>query len=414
MQSDIKREIGSVEFIVLVAFIMLLTAVAIDIMLPAFGQLRAYLGLAPDSTATAQIVTFFFMGQIGQLAFGPLADRYGRLPIMRTGFVLYIGGCIAAAFSPSLNLILAARFVVGLGAAALSVGAVTSVRDRFMGDKMARTMSLIMTIFLFVPVIAPIVGTFILSLSSWHIVFLTPAFVGIFVFIWSFRLRESLPPERRLDLDVATLARSTKQVLGNRVFVRYTLIVTILFSAFSSYVSSSEHMISEIYGRPEIFTLIFGGIGITMAIFTFLNSRLIGRFGAQRTVRSLLVVYMVLAVVLLGLTVAFQGKPNLFIFFGIVALLQGIYVAAEPNSSALALEPLGSTAGMAAAIYGTSFFVVGSFLGSFIDRQLVNSVTPLAVGYLITSLIAVALVFAGRTSPQSVALHMEPASQIGD
>src|SRR4051794_13806634 len=151
------------------AFIMLLTAVAIDIMLPAFGQLRTYFGLAPDSTATSQIVTFFFLGQIGQLLFGPLADRYGRMPVLRAGFALYIGGCIAAAFSPTLSLILAARFVVGLGAAALSVGAVTSVRDRFMGDKMARTMSLIMTIFLFVPIVAPIVGTAILSISSWQV-----------------------------------------------------------------------------------------------------------------------------------------------------------------------------------------------------------------------------------------------------
>ncbi len=123
---------------------------------------------------------------------------------------------------------------------------------------------------------------------------------------------------------------------------------------------------------------------------------------------------VVLAVVLLVLTLMFNGKPNLFLFFAIVALLQGIYVAAEPNSSALALEPLGSTAGMAAAIYGTSFFVIGSFLGSFIDRQLVNSVTPLAVGYVITGLIAVVLVFLGRTSTKPIAISSEPISEIGD
>ncbi len=100
MQNDHPKDIKPVEFIVLMAFIMLLTAVAIDIMLPAFGQLRVYLGLAPDSTATSQIVTFFFLGQIGQLVFGPLADRYGRLPVLRVGFVLYIGGCIARPFHP--------------------------------------------------------------------------------------------------------------------------------------------------------------------------------------------------------------------------------------------------------------------------------------------------------------------------
>ncbi len=405
-----SKDIRPLEFIVMVASIMLLTAVAIDIMLPAFGQLREYFGLAPDSTIASQIVTFFFLGQIGQLAFGPLADRYGRLPVLRTGFILYISGCIAAALLPSLNLILAARFVVGLGAAAMSVAAVTSVRDRFTGDKMARTMSLIITIFLFVPIIAPIAGAAILSVSSWQVVFLTPAVVGIAVFVWSFRLRESLSPERRLNLDVATIIQSTKQVMGNGTFVRYTVVVTILFASFSSYISSSEHMISEIYNRPELFTLIFSGIGITMAVASFINSRLIKRFGARRTVRTLLVVYLVLAAAMLALTLAFQGMPDIFVFFGFIALLQGIYIAAEPNSSALALEPLGDTAGMAAAIYGTSFFVLGSLFGSMIDRLLINTVTPLAVGYLLSALIAVAVVYAGRTNTVAVNL----ANEVGD
>jgi MFS transporter, DHA1 family, multidrug resistance protein len=408
------KDIGPIEFIVLMAFVMLLTAVAIDIMLPAFGQLRAYFHLAEDSTVTSQIVTFFFIGQVGQLLFGPLADRYGRLSVMRTGFVLYIGGCIAAALSPSLSLILAARFVVGLGAAALSVGAVTSVRDRFTGDKMARTMSLIMTIFLFVPIIAPIIGSAILSVSSWQVVFLTPAVIGIVVFVWSFRLRESLLPEHRLNLNVATIVHSVKQVGGNRTFVRYTAIVTIMFSAFSSYISSSEHMISEIFKRPELFTWIFSGVGVTMAIFTFLNAQFVKQFGARRTGRTLLVANLIVAIILLVLTAARQGLPNIFVFFVFIALLQGVYVAAEPNSSAVALEPMGATAGMAAAVYGTSFFVAGSILGSFIDRLLVNSVTPLAVGYVAAGLVAVVLVYSGRTSARSVNLVSETRTEIGD
>lgn len=409
-----RKDIRPLEFIVMVACIMLLTALAIDIMLPAFGELRDYFGLAPDSTIASQIVTFFFLGQVGQLAFGPLADRYGRLPVLRVGFVLYIVGCLAAALSPSLELILAARFVVGLGAAAMSVAAVTSVRDRFTGDKMARTMSLIITIFLFVPIIAPLLGAAILSVSSWQVVFLTPAVIGIIVSIWSLRLRESLPPERRLNLDVATIIQSTKQVMGNGVFVRYTVIVTILFASFISYVSSSEHMISEIYNRPELFTIIFSGIGITMAVASFINSRLIKRFGARRTVQTLLVVYLVLAIAMLGLTLAFQGLPNIFVFFGFIALLQAIYITAEPNSSALALEPLGETAGMAAAIYGTSFLVGGSILGSFIDRLLINTVTPLAIGYVLAAFIAVVILYVERTRTSRMNSTQELRSEFGD
>jgi MFS transporter, DHA1 family, multidrug resistance protein len=405
-----KKDIGSLEFIILTACIMLLTAMAIDIMLPAFDDVREYFGLGSDSTATAQIVTFFFLGQIGQLIFGPLSDRFGRIAILRVGFALYISGCIAAALLPDLNLILAARFVVGLGSAAMGVCATAGVRDRFSGDKMARTMSLILTIFLFVPILAPIVGSAILSLTSWQVVFLTPAMVAVAVFVWSLRLKESLLPENRQKLDPSTLLRSTRQVIGNRVFVRYTAIATILFSAFSSYVGSSERMISEIYERPDLFVWIFAAVGITMAIFTFLNAQFVERFGARRAIRGLLLAYLILAGLLLSLTLALGGEPNIYIFFAFVALLQGINVAVSPNSSALALEPLGSTAGIAAAINGTAFFVVGSSLGSFIDRLLVNSVTPLAVGYLIAGLLAVVLVYSGQTHP----VTRLAATEIGD
>lgn len=402
------------EFIALTASIMLLTAVAIDIMLPSFGELRDYFNLGQNSTATAQIITYFFLGQIGQIFFGPLSDRFGRLAILRMGFVLYIGGSITAVLSPSFSGILAARFVVGMGAAALTVSAVAGVRDHFAGDKMAHTMSLILTIFLFVPVIAPLVGSVILSVASWQVVFLTPAIIAGAVFVWSFRLSESLSPEDRIKLDVPTLIQSTRCVVGNAMFMRYTAITTIMFSAFSSYIGSSERMISEIYARPELFVWIFATIGITMAFFTFLNSQFVGRFGAHRTVRGLLVAYVIVAGSLLGLTFAQDGVPNIYLFFALVALLQGIHVAASPNSGALALEPLGSTAGLAAAINGTSFFVVGSIMGSFIDRLLVNSVTALAVGYVTVGLISIALLYSGRTDRAATPFAMMAKSEIGD
>jgi DHA1 family bicyclomycin/chloramphenicol resistance-like MFS transporter len=408
------KEIRPIEFIALVASIMLLTALAIDIMLPAFADLRQYFHLGQDSTPTAQVVTFFFLGQIGQLIFGPLSDRYGRLLILKVGFVLYIGGCVAAALLPNLGWILAARFVVGMGAASMSVSAVASVRDRYVGDKMARTMSLILTIFLFVPIVAPILGSVILSVTSWQVVFLTPAIIAVAVFVWSFRLNESLPPERRTNLNLPTLIRSARSIGGNRVFVRYTAITTILFCVFSSYIGSSERMISEIYERPELFVWIFAGVGITMAIFTFLNAQLVGRFGARRTVRGLLITYLILACLLLGLTLVLHGTPNVYIFFAFVALLQGINIAVEPNNSALALEPLGSTAGMAAAIYGTSFFVVGAIMGSFIDRLLVDTVTPLAVGYLTAGLLAVVLVYSGHSGSRPAAVANVVGSEIAD
>src|SRR5688572_24219993 len=184
------------EFIALSACTMMLTALGIDIMLPAFGELRAQFGLTPDSTAPAKIISFFFMGQVAQLIFGTLSDRFGRLSILRIGFPLYIIGGIAAAFAPSLGLMLAARFIAGMGASAVLVATIAGVRDRYVGDQMARIMSLVLTIFLATPVVAPFLGMGVLAVSSWQMVFLTPPIVAVIVFLWSLRLEESLPREQ--------------------------------------------------------------------------------------------------------------------------------------------------------------------------------------------------------------------------
>jgi MFS transporter, DHA1 family, multidrug resistance protein len=383
----------SIEFISLSACTMMLTALGIDIMLPAFGELREDFGLGPDSTAAAQIISFFFMGQIAQIIFGALSDSFGRLAILRIGFPLYIIGGIAAAFAPSLELMFAARFVTGVGASAVFMTTIAGVRDRFVGDEMARVMSLIFTIFLFTPVIAPFLGLAILSVSSWQMVFLTPPVFAVIVFLWSLRLEESLPRELRAALNWISISQSIRKVISNRIFRRYTVITTLLFTALSSYVSSSEHIVGEIYGRPNLFAWIFAGIGLMMSLCSFMNSHLSSRYGARLTIRWLLVIYTIIAGFLLLLTLTFSDPPDMLLFFIAVALLMAINLAVEPNSSALALEPMGKVAGMASAVYGTFFFFIGASLGSVISHLMVNGVFPIVLSFFVIGLITVLLVF---------------------
>ncbi len=385
--------IGRIEFIAMMACIELLTALAIDIMLPTFDSIREKFSLGTESTATARIVTFFFFGQFFQLIFGPLADKYGRIPVLRMGFVLYLGACIAGVLAPSMPWLLAARFVMGMGSSAMFVSVLACVRDRFVGNEMARTMSLILTIFLIVPVIAPLLGAFILSISSWQVVFITPAIFAVIIFVWSLRLSESVPAESRTSANLFAVFRSFRDVFTNRTFVKYTAITTILFSAFISYVGSSERIIGTLYHRPELFVYIFGAIGLSMSISSFINARVVGLLGARRTLGLLLSIYVGLAVLLLFLTLRSKEPLNLFVLFIIIGLLQSVNLAIEPNSSSLALEPMGDKAGMAASIYGTSYLVVGSFGGSLIDRMLTHSVVPLTVAYCTGGLIALTVFF---------------------
>lgn len=381
------------EFIVLSACTMTLTALGIDIMLPAFKELREHFGLGPESTETAKIISFFFMGQIAQIIFGVLSDRFGRLSILRVGFPLYIIGGLAAAFAPSLKIMLAARFVAGMGASAVFMTTIAGVRDRFVGNQMARIMSLIFTIFLFTPVIAPFLGVAILSVSSWKMVFLTPPLFAVIVFLWSLRLEESLPHEHRVSLDWRNIGRSIRKVISHRTFLRYTGITTVLFTALSSYVASSEHIVGDIYGRPKLFAWIFAGIGLLMSFFTLLNSRLSSRYGARRVIRWLLSIYTVVGGLLLLCTFTLGDPPDMLLFFIGIALLLAINLAVEPNSSALALEPMGNMAGMASSIYGTSFFFIGATLGSVISQLMRKSVFPLVLSFFIFGLITVLLVF---------------------
>lgn len=380
------------EFIALSACTMALTALGIDIMLPAFGQLREHFGLAPDSTTTAQIISFFFMGQVAQILFGTLSDRFGRVAIFRVGFPLYIVGGLTAAFAPDISLMLAARFVAGMGASAVLTTTIAGVRDRFVGDEMARIMSLVFTIFLFTPVLAPFLGLAILQVSTWQMVFVTPPVFAIIVFVWSLRMEESLPVNQRIPLSWTTLVSSVKKVLGNTVFLRYTGITTVLFAGLSSYVASSEHIVGSIYGRPELFAWIFAGMGLVMSGSSLMNSRITSRYGAKRTIRWLLLAYTCVGALLLLLTFVYGDPPGMPLFFGGVVLMMAINLAVEPNSSALALEPMGEMAGIASSVYGTSFFFIGATLGSVISHLMSNGVFPLVVSFFVIGLLTVVLI----------------------
>jgi DHA1 family bicyclomycin/chloramphenicol resistance-like MFS transporter len=392
-----KRPIGSAEFIALSACTMTLTALGIDIMLPVFGEMRSYFGLGHNSTATTDVISFFFMGQVAQFIFGILSDRYGRLPILRVGFPLYIVGGVAAAFAPSLPLIYAARFIAGMGASALFTTTIAGVRDRFAGDAMAHTMSLIFTIFLLTPVVAPFLGSLILAVSSWRMVFLTPPIIAVVVFAWSvLRLPESLPREKRIPINWGNLRRSIRRILSNGAFVRYTFVTVFLFSALSAYVASSERICGETYGHPELFKWIFGGTGLLMVFCSFGNSYLAKHFGARRSIKGLLIAYLVVAAALLFFTLFAGDPPAMAIFFGAIALILSLNLAIEPNSSALAMEPMGDLAGLAASVYGTFFFFIGSNAGSVVSHLMTHGVLPLVISIFIVGVLCLLMVFSDR------------------
>jgi len=160
-------------------------AISIDAMLPAFGEVREYLGLSSDSSSVALVVTVFFGGLgVGQFVYGPLADRFGRKPVFIAGLILYSVAGFATTFATSLEALLVGRFFWGLGAAGPRIVSQALLRDRFRGDVLARAMAVILTVFLIVPTLAPILGQALLQLGSWRYTFAVGPVFGVIVALW--------------------------------------------------------------------------------------------------------------------------------------------------------------------------------------------------------------------------------------
>ncbi len=412
-QPDTPGRLGRGHFTVLLSMIMALAAVGIDLMLPAFDDLRQHFGLAPDSPQVAQVVTMFLLGMaLAQFFYGPLADRFGRKPILYVGFAIYIVGAIGSAIAPSLELILFSRFVWGIGAAGPRVVSVSIVRDVYSGEEMARAMSFIMAIFIMVPILAPTIGAGLIAVFDWHATFAFGAVMAGAIAIWSRVLPETLEPEQRRPINPKAIGSATWEVLTNRQTLGYTLARTATFGVFSSYLASSERIFGEIYGRPDQFPFIFGGIAATMGIAILINATLVGRLGAKRTVHIFLILYVLGAFVFWGVVAAAGSHPSFWVFVGGLAMMAGMHALLIPNFNTISMWPMGHIAGTASAVIGTIPVAGGALIGAMIDRQYTDSVAPLIVAFAVLGTISFLCVLWAEDGRLFDRPNVEPAPDV--
>jgi MFS transporter, DHA1 family, multidrug resistance protein len=385
--------LGRVELTSFLAMSMALAALGIDLLLPAFSDIRADLGLAPDSTAVAGLITAYFLGlAVGQLGYGPIADRYGRKRALAIGYGIYALGALMAALAPSLGLLLFSRFVWGLGAAGPRVVTLAVVRDTYEGERMASAMSFIMAVFILVPIVAPTLGAAGTALFSWRWMFglCVAAVVGMTV--WARRLPETLAPEHQLPLTFRRVGAAARVVVSNRQTAAYTLALTALYGVFTSYIASSELIFTDTFGQGDTFPYIFGGLAAVMGLAMLGNARLVERVGTRRLAHLTLLGYVVAATGLLTVAVATAGRPPLWLFLiGLAAMLVS-HALLIPNFNTVAMDPMGAVAGTASAVIGAVQVAVGALLGSLLDRAFDGTIVPLAFGFLGYGLVALALI----------------------
>lgn len=381
---------GRGEFIALIAALMAINALAVDIMLPGLPQIGASLGVQSENHAQFVITAYLLGFGVSQLFYGPLSDRFGRRVPLFGGLVIYILAALGAAMATDFTMLIILRVLQGLGAAGTRVIAVSIVRDKFAGRQMAEVMSLVMMVFMILPVVAPATGQLIMLFGEWHLIFLSMAAMALVISLWAFiRLPETLPADHRRPLTVRSVLGGFVIVLSNRIALFYMLGTSFILGALFGYINSAQQIFVDIYQLGNLFPLAFAAVATTLALASFVNSRLVGRFGMRRISQTMLMVFTGFSLLWAILSVTMQGTVPFPLMMAIYMTIMFSFSLVTANFNALAMEPLGEVAGTASSVLGFAQTVIGAALGAVIGQSFDGTTTPVAMGYCVLGFVAV-------------------------
>ena len=385
---------GFGEFVGIVALMMGVTAISVDNLLPAFPAIGAQFGV--EDTNRLQLIVYVYMlgFSFGQILYGPLSDSLGRRKTLLASLAIYIAATVLAMFSPSFGALLAARILQGVGAAGGRVLSLAIVRDRFSGRAMASVMSFVTMVFLIVPMIAPAIGQVTLLLGSWVFVFLSMlALAGTLVVWFSARMPETLHPEYRRPLSIAAILAAIRITLSSREAVGYATALGLMIGCILGYVGSAEQVFDTgLYKLGAWFPAAFAIVAAAMGASTLINARLVERLGMRWLSHAGTTAFVVVALIQVGVGLAFQGHPPLWLFIAVLCANQFLLSFAMPNFQALAMQPLGEVAGTASSFLGFYTTLIGALCGSLVGQAFDGTTLPLAVGYASLSAAALAVV----------------------
>lgn len=377
-QEGVKRP-GTREMTVMLAGLMALNAFAIDSMIPALADIGRSLHVARENDQQLVVIAYFVGFASSQLAWGPLADRFGRKPILAIGVGLYAVFALLCAAAWSFPLLIAGRVAMGASAAVTRVLVVAMVRDLFEAEAMARVMSLVFMVFMLVPVVAPNIGQLILLFWPWRGIFLVIAAYAMLMLSWSWaRLPETLHPEYRRPLDWADMSAAVLATVRDRQSRGYTLAMMISFSALVAYISSIQQIIFDAFHKGQFIGLVFAAIAAPMALSSWLNSRVIGRFGLRRVGHTAALVFAIVTAT--HAAVALAGFETLWTFILLQALTMGSFAFTSSNLGTLAMEHMAPIAGTASSVQGVVGTIGAAAIGFLIGQQFNGTPVPFAVG----------------------------------
>lgn len=385
------------EFVALIAALIAVGALGVDTMLPALPEIGRDLNAAPNDLP---IVIAIYSGSFGaaQLFYGPLADRFGRRPVLVGSLIGYVLMNLLCAVAGSFDLLLLARVCSGVAVAATRVVTIALVRDCYSGRAMARVSSLAVMTFMVVPVLAPSFGQAILLVGSWRLIFNIIAAVSTLVAIWFIlRMPETLAREHRVPLEWGRLATNWRFTLNDRQSVGYSAAALGLQGALFGYVTSIQPIVAEVFHQPDRLGVVFAACAGTMMMGNLLNSRIVMWLGMRRISHWAMTVLIVVAAT--SLTIEKLGLETLPLFVVTQAITLMCFGLAVSNCSAMAMSNMGEIAGTASSVQGFFITTGGAAIGGLIGRAFDGTTTPLHIGFLsagIVALVIAAIVERGR------------------
>ncbi|MEW2913522.1 multidrug effflux MFS transporter [Leisingera sp. JC11] len=390
MSQSPDHGMAKAEFIALIAMMFATIALSIDAMLPALPEIGQT--LSPDNLNRAQLVlTSFVLGMgLGTFFTGPLSDAFGRKPVVAAGCALYVLAALTAWLSPSLEVLLISRVLMGIGAAGPRIVGVAVVRDVYSGREMARLMSIAMMIFMIVPAIAPLMGAGIIALSGWRAIFLLFALFAAVIVLWtSVRLPETLAREDRRAFRAPLLISAVKEMMAHPTVRLSIMVQTLCLGMLFTMLTMVQPVYDIIFGRGDSFPYWFGLVAVISGTASLLNAAIVVRIGMRRIVT----VSLAAQILITGTMLLISGwsLPDPWMFGLFVAWQASVFFMVGTtvgNLNAMAMEPMGHIAGMAASVIGAISTVLAAAVAAPVGLLFDGSLVPLAAGLLIMACIA--------------------------
>lgn len=358
-------------------FMMLLTALSIDTILPALSLIRQEF-YVKSNNEIQYVISFLFLGfMIGQLGFGSLSDAIGRKKTVRYGLCYFILGTVICLTSDSLWVLLAGRFIQGFGAACLRVMSVAITRDLYSGSQMARVMSLLIMMLILIPVIAPTLGQIILIFGGWRDIFIFFLVISSLAMIWiEIGLHETLPAHKRQSFFLSSFVKGVKRMFFHPLCTPHIICAGLLFGIMVLYVSTAQQIFQDYFRVGDKFALYFGTAALSIGGGSFSNSILVKKYQMDRVLH-----FALLGMVLISLIgfVACLSDVHLFslpVFMGYLMILFYFMGLCFGNVNTLVMQPMGDIAGIASAILGFTSTAISLVVGVVVGQMYHHNIMP--------------------------------------